>query len=186
MALAVGDRLFRRSVHIDCARDGAVRRVDHGGIRRAVAPDVDAVVERVEHNAVGSALDFDGLDGLERLGVPHDHRIAADEAVVGFGVDRRAMAAGIGDFAGRFERIEVENRDSASRSALLTAHTRDVQTASGIVGVHIVETAVAAHFGRLENLIGARSGSVLGQNHAGRDGQRENYHRGKSSHTAPL
>jgi hypothetical protein len=51
------------------------------------------------------------------------------------------------------------------------AAARDVQTASGIVGVDIVEPTVAAHFSGFEHLIRARGGGVLGQHDSGRDGE---------------
>jgi hypothetical protein len=46
--LAVGDRLLRRSAQIDGSEHGAVHRVDHRRIRRAMTPYVDSLVECVE------------------------------------------------------------------------------------------------------------------------------------------
>ena len=78
--------------------------------------DVDAIVEAVEEDAVGARrADVDLLDHLQRLRVEHRDRAAAREPMARLRIDRDAVAAGVGDFAHRRERVEVEDRDPARR-----------------------------------------------------------------------
>ena len=82
--VAVGDALFRDAAEINVAEDRAVLGVDHHRILRRMAEDVDALIERVEQDAVrleGGGSDVNRLDQLHRLRVEHRNRLAAREAV---------------------------------------------------------------------------------------------------------
>ena len=155
MALAVAHGLLRSAVDVDGADNRTVHGVDHGRVGRGVAPDIDALIEGVKTNPIRVALHFNILDGGRGLGVEHDHRVGAREAVSGLGIDRCSMPAIARNLAGRFQRIEIENRDLSG-----VARAHDIQTATGVVGVNIVKPAVAADFGRLENLVGSRGRSL--------------------------
>ena len=159
VALAIADGLFRRAAEIERADDGAVLGVDHGGVRGTVAEDPDALVERVEQDAVGAALHVDGLDRRQRFGVPHGDGFAAGEAVIALGVDGGAARVGVGDFAHWRERVQVEDRNAGALPA-----ARDVQAASHRIGIHVVEAAGAAHLGGLDHFVLGQSG---GRDHRG-------------------
>ena len=62
VAFSVGDGLFGRAAQVDGAGDGAVFRVDHGGVGSAVAPDIGTLIEGIEEDAVWTAFDVDFLD----------------------------------------------------------------------------------------------------------------------------
>src|SRR5665213_2149624 len=163
VALAVGLALFRRAAQIDRARNRTVRSVNHRRIRRAVAQNPDAVVERIVEDAIGSALHIDLPDQRFRLRIPHRDRLAAAKAVTGLWRYRRAMRADIRDFARRFQRVEVEHRHAAHG-----AGARDVKAASVAVGVDVVEPSVTANFGCFQYLIRP----LLGHSQNRRDRQR--------------
>src|SRR5581483_5844659 len=56
----------------------------------------------------------DGLDHLHRLDVEHRQvGMAARESMSGLGIDDRAVAAAVEDFAERLERLEIEYRRAA-------------------------------------------------------------------------
>jgi len=153
VTLAVRNGLLGRSAQVERRDDRAIFRVDHRGVWLAVAEYPDALVKRVEQNAVRAALHLDGLDGFEGLGVPHDHRFAAAEAVMVLGVDGGPARAGLGNLTDRCQRIEVVHRD-----ARILAGARDVQPPPGLVRVDIVETTVAADLGGLQHFVRTISG----------------------------
>ena len=101
----------------------------------------------VEQDAVRAAIHVNGFDRRESLGVPHHHGLAATEAVMGFGIDGRAMhAVGIGDFAGRLERIEIKNRHAVP--------ARNVESPAVGVGIDVIKAAFTAYFGMFSTLYG--------------------------------
>lgn len=65
----------------------------------------------VREDAVRAAfgVDVDGFDRGQRFRVPHRDRFAAGETVAGFGVDRRAICANIGNLTDGRKRAEVED-----------------------------------------------------------------------------
>ncbi len=112
-AFAVRDAFFGHAAQIDLARRSSRLSIDHRGVFGRVTEDVDALVGSVEEDAVGlGAADVDRLDQLQRLGVEHRGGLAAGEAVSGFGIDHRSIAADAGDLANRREGIEVEHGDA--------------------------------------------------------------------------
>ncbi len=52
-AFAVADALLGHAAQVDGAEDGAVFRVDHGGVFGGMAEDVDPLIEGIEVDAVG-------------------------------------------------------------------------------------------------------------------------------------
>ena len=116
VAVAVGNSLFRRTAQVERAHDRAILGVDNRGVGGAVAEYPDALVERVEKNAVGATLHRDGLDYGQRVGIPHGYRVAAGKAMTAFGVDRGAAGIGVGNLAHEFERVEIVDRDPRSRT----------------------------------------------------------------------
>ena len=79
--------------------------------------------------------------------------------MAGFGVDGGATGVGIGDFAGRFEGVEIKDGDAGASSGAW-----DVETASGGVRIDVIETACAADFRGFEDFVGA---GVLGEGEGG-------------------
>ena len=77
--------------------------------------------------------------------------------MVRLGIDRSAPGADIRNRAGRFQSIQVEDRQSPSR-----ATARDIQTARFRVGENVVITAFAAGLGRLQYLVKTSTWGVLG------------------------
>ena len=73
-----------------------------------------------------------------------------------FGIDRGAIASDTGDLAGRFERVEIEDRQPCLNVRRRPrAAARDVQPASGDVRINVIPAAFSAHSGRLEYLVRA-------------------------------
>ena len=54
--------------------------------------DIDAMIERVGQDAVRSPIDGNGLDGSQRLRVPHGDRFAGGEAVMEERIRRGSVA----------------------------------------------------------------------------------------------
>src|ERR1017187_3668618 len=52
-----------------------------------MAENVNALSQGLEDDAVWATFHLNGLDGLERLGIPHHDGAAAAEAVLGLGID---------------------------------------------------------------------------------------------------
>ena len=77
---------------------------------------------------------------------------------MGFGIDRSAAGADIGNRAGRCKRIQVEDSQLPHRTI-----PRDIQTTSFDISENIVKTAFAANFGGLQDLIRTVGCGVLGQ-----------------------
>src|SRR5579862_2397839 len=94
-------------------------------------------------------------------------------------VDRRAMSASLWDFAHRFERIEIENSQTSRGSG-----ARDVKPPASRVGIDVIEPAVAADFGCLENMIGAVCGWPTCQSRHYQQGDRRQDQGGDSTHKA--
>jgi hypothetical protein len=138
-----------------------------------VAEDVDAVVEGVVENSVGSALHLDGLDGRERFRIPHRGRLATGEPVIRFGRHGRAARVGVGDFAGRGQRVEIEDRDARA----FPSRARNVKFAAGFVGIDVIESACAANFGGLEDLIWTRGrlGECDGEQQGARESEEDEF-----------
>ncbi|MGA2741355.1 MAG: hypothetical protein ABSG65_28445 [Bryobacteraceae bacterium] len=107
-----------------------------------MAEDPHAFVEGIEQNAVRSTVHVNGLDGGQRLGIPHHHRFAAAETVVRFGVDCHAPRIGIGDLAHGGQRIQIEYRDARAGGC----GARDVQAAPVDVRIDVIEITSAADF----------------------------------------
>ena len=162
---------------VDGADDGAVGRVDRSGVRLAVAQNVDAVVERVVEIAVRVSLHLDGLDGGQRLGVEHHHRVAAGEPVMGFRRNRRAVhSEGVGNLAHLLQSVQVEHRHPSGIRA-----ASDIQPAAGRVRSHVVKAAIATYFGGLLHFVRA----ILGQTDGGyhRECQAKLSHQSSPSNT---
>ena len=104
-----------------------------------MAEDPDAVVERVEDDAVGAALHVNGFDLLRRFGVPHRDRLAAGEAVSDSGIHGRAARLGFRDIAGGCKSIQVVDGDARRHTA-----ARNVKAASVEVRVDVIEAPIAA------------------------------------------
>ena len=75
-----------------------------------MAKHVDPFRQRLKQDAVRPPLHLDGLDGRQRLGVPHHDRTAAAEAVLRLGVHGDPVGAGVGDGAHRLEAVQVEDQ----------------------------------------------------------------------------
>ena len=69
--------------------------------------------------------------------------------MVRLGIDRHAARIGVGDFAHRGQRIQIEDRDPGTGCG----RTRDVQSPSVDIGVDIIEAARAADFDCLHQLV---------------------------------
>ena len=153
-AFAVAHALLRHAAQIDGAEHGAVLGVDHRRVLGRVAEDVDSLVERIEVDAVRlCGARIDGLDERHGLGVKHRDGLAAGEAMARLRVDRGAIASDTGNLAGRFQGVEIEDGQPGRDAPRLASATRDVQTASGDVGIDIVPPALTAHLGPLEHLV---------------------------------
>src|SRR5712691_3344491 len=151
MSFAVAHRLFRHSADIERADHGAVLGVDRSDMRRGVTENVDPLVGWVEEHAIRIALHLDGLDMLHGLGIEHQDRFAAGEAVIGLGVDYGAMRVRRGDFTDRLERVEIKDADSGSGPG-----ARKIQPASLYIRVNIVIAARAANLDGLQHLVRPR------------------------------
>ena len=157
LAFAVAGGLFGRAAEIDGAGDGAVGGVDHGRVGRAMAEDPHAIVEGVVHDAVGAAVDVDGLDEGERFRIEHGDRLGAGESMTGFGGNGCAARVGVGNLAEGFERVEIVNGNAGG-----IAGARDVQLAAGCIGVDVIESAGAADFGGFKDFVGPGGGLGAG------------------------
>ena len=75
---------------IDGADDRAIGSVDDRVVRGRVTQHMNAAIERVKEQPVWTAIDVDGLDHRERLGVEHCHGLAARKPVPRLRVHRRS------------------------------------------------------------------------------------------------
>lgn len=173
MALAVGDRLLGCASQVDGARDSPVLGIYHGGIGSAMAQDIDAIVKRVEEDAVGPAFYVDRLDERQGLGVPHGDGFAGAESVMRFGVDCGAVSADVGDLANRLEGVQIEYGHAAG-----IAGARNIQAAAVGIGVDVVEAALASDFHGLEYSVRAllRCANRRQRREAGCRGRKLNSH----------
>src|SRR5207302_864716 len=67
--LTVTRRLLGGAAEIDCANDRSLFGVNHRGIGRDMAENVNSFGGRFEKNSVGPALHRNGFDGLQAAGV---------------------------------------------------------------------------------------------------------------------
>ena len=143
-AFAVARRLLRLSSQIKCPNHGTFLRVDHRGVRRHVAQHPHALIVRIKHDSVGTAVHVNRLDHLQSACVPHRDRFCGGEPMVRFGIDHSAAGPHTGNRADRFKRIQVEDRQLAHRTTAW-----DIQTTAFDVGGNVIKTAFAANFGYL-------------------------------------
>src|SRR6185437_10871516 len=149
-AFSVGDSFFGRAAEIHRANHVAGLRVNYRGVVGGVAENVNAVIVGVAVNAVRAGVaDVNLLDQFQRRGVEHRNLgMAAGEAVAGARADRDAVAAGVGDFADRSQRVEIEDGDAvlARRNrgrgigggARLGCAAGNVEAAAGGIGEDVV------------------------------------------------
>ena len=143
VAFSVGHGLFRRAFEVDRSHYRAIGGIDHCIVRGAVADDVDAVVEGVENNAVGSAFNVDSFDQGLGFGVPHGNGFAAGEAVVRLGVEGGSASVGVGNFARGGEGVEVEDGD-AGRRPVVECASWNLEAAAVGVGIDVVKAPGSA------------------------------------------
>ncbi len=80
------------------------------GVGMRVAEDPGTVVEQtLSYHAIGIAAHLNCFDRRKSLGVEHDERLTAGDAVAGFGGNYRSVSAGARDFAHGSERVEIES-----------------------------------------------------------------------------
>ena len=171
LAGVVAGTLFGLAAKICGAEHAAVLGVDEGDVGFLVAEDHDALGEGVEEDSIRAAAggDVDGFEGFERIGVPHDDRIAAAEAVFGLDIDGCAVdVVRAGNGADGLEGIEVVNINAAGAG--------NIQPAVGGIGEDIIRTACAADRDFFQKFVGAggrrrRGGGLLGE---GGDGEGAN------------
>ena len=96
-------------------------------------------------------------------------KVLASHMVIGFVVENPWWDLGSTDSAagfdavnraGRFQRIQIEDRQLPHRTA-----ARDIQTTAFDVRGNIVKTAFAANFGCLQHLVRTCGWAALGQSH---------------------
>src|SRR5437763_13617490 len=163
---AVSNRLLRRATQIDCPHHRAVYRVDDRRVWRTVTKDVDPLIECVEEDAVWSAVDINSFDRGQGFGVPHNHWFAAGKAVAGFGVYYRAAGAGLRDFADGRKRIEIEDANPTRRwRRSPRPAARNIQPASGRIGVDIIKPTCATDSGPFLHLIWSRCWALMSRYH---------------------
>src|SRR5438876_1210626 len=124
---------------------------------RSVTQDPYTCVVGIAQDPIRAAAHVNRLDDLQRGCVPHSDRLGGGKSMVRLGIDRSAPGADIRNRAGRFQSIQVEDRQSPSR-----ATARDIQTARFRVGENVVITAFAGGLGRLQYLVKTSTWGVLG------------------------
>src|ERR1019366_1216051 len=117
------------------------------------AENVNALSQGLEDDAVWATFHLNGLDGLERLGIPHHDGAAAAEAVLGLGIDGDTPRPGVRDGTHRVKGIQVKGQD-------LTA-PRNIEPAIIVVCIDIIDPAAAHGLGGLEDLVGFSGWSRL-------------------------
>ena len=148
--------LLHRATDIHSADDRAVLGINHRDAGRLMAENIDAVRQRFQEDAVGPALNVSALDLLHRLGVEHADRAAAAETVMRFGINGHAMTAEVGDGADVFVAVQIEHESIAA--------ARHINASGVVVGIDIINAAVAHELGGVEHLV---RGGGLGENIAG-------------------
>jgi hypothetical protein len=99
VTLPIGSGLFRFTTKINRASDGTIVGVDHRRVRSCVAENPDPLIEGVKHDSVGPSLNINRFDGCQCFGIEHHNGAAADEAVMGLGVDGCAARIRVGNFS---------------------------------------------------------------------------------------
>ena len=148
--------LLHRAADIHSADDRAVLGINHRDAGRLMAEHINAIRQRLQQDAVGPALNVNALDLLHRLRIEHAERAAAAKTVMRCGVNGHAVTADVGDGADVFVAVQVEYKCRAA--------ARHINAPGVVVGIDIINAAVAHELGGVENLV---RGAGLGENIAG-------------------
>src|SRR5439155_1789779 len=123
--------------------------------------------------AVRAALHVNSLDRFKGLGIPHDDRAAAAEAVVGLGIHRDAARSSVGDRSDRLERVEIKNQNLAA--------SRNVKAAVIAIRKDIVNPACAHSLDGVDDLVWFGGWSCLSEGHRSERDQAAQGHRARKN-----
>src|SRR5215472_13136582 len=180
-AFAIGDALLGHTSQIDRTEHGAVLRVDYRSVPGWMAENVDSVVEPIEVDAVRLRGAYvDSFDERHCFCIEHGDLFTARKSMPGLRIDGSAVSSDAGDLTDEFQRVKIVDRQSSLNGrrggfgvrgwSPGRPSARDVQSASGDVGIDVVPAALSADPGSLDHLV--RAGLLSGR--GGR--QRQNCH----------
>ncbi len=116
-----------------------------------MAENVNTFVEWVEHDSVRPTLNIDRLDHRQSLRIPHDDGLTRSEPMTRLRIDGSAARNSVRNFADRFKRIKIEDRDPSGNSS-----TRNVQTTAIHVRIDVIEITCTANARGFQNFVRTR------------------------------